>query len=60
MRTSRNARKGMVVTSPWNELIEFGKHLIDFDPILQIFGGAHVSPFIDHNPAHMRCTVFAG
>jgi hypothetical protein len=50
----------MIGTSPWNELIEFGKHLIDLDPILQIFGGAHMSPFIDHNPAHMRCAVFAG
>ena len=43
---------------PWNKSIQLGEHLIDFYPVLKILRCFNVGPFIDHDPAHMRGTVF--
>ena len=44
---------------PGNKLVELGKHLVDLDPVLQVFGRADVGAFVHHHPAHVRGTVLA-
>ncbi len=45
---------------PWNKLIEFSEHLVNLNPVLEIFSRADVCPLVDHHPAHVGGTVFTG
>jgi len=45
---------------PRNELVQLGKHLVNFNPVLEIFGGADVLALVYHDPAHMGGAVFTG
>ena len=50
------ARKGL----PGDKAIKLGKHFINLDPILQIFGRSDVVPLINHGPAHVGRPILAG
>ena len=45
---------------PRNKVVQFGKHFIDFNPIVQILSRFQMFAFVDHDPAHVCRAVLAG
>ena len=43
---------------PWDESVQLCKHLVDFDPILEMLTARHMIAFVDHDPTHVRGAVF--